>query len=86
MCCPRHTRVPDFTLVPVDLGDRVTPQEVPQRVTFWHGGMGCAGSASLRRDAELPPTFFDFPTEQWEHLRTKVIERPSRVTRSVPRA
>jgi transposase-like protein len=33
--------------------------------------------ASLRRDDELLLTFFDFPAEQWLHLRTgNVIESP----------
>jgi transposase-like protein len=39
--------------------------------------VGCPGSASLRKDEELPLTFFDFPTEHWEHLRTTdVVESP----------
>ncbi len=33
--------------------------------------------ASLRRDEELLLTFFDFPAEHWQHLRTtNVIESP----------
>jgi hypothetical protein len=39
--------------------------------------MACADSASLRKDEELPLAFFDFPTEHWEHLRTRdVVELP----------
>ena len=42
--------MPDFTLVPVGLGDRVTPHEVLRRVTSWHGRKDRAGPASLRKD------------------------------------
>jgi transposase-like protein len=43
--------------------------------------------ASLRRDEELLLTFFDFPAEHWQHLRTtNVIESPFATVRLRQRA
>jgi transposase-like protein len=43
--------------------------------------------ASLRRDGELLLTFFDFPAEHWQHLRTtNVIESPFATVRLRQRA
>jgi transposase-like protein len=56
---------------------RENAQEAIERFTADYGAKYSKAVASLRRDEELLLTFFDFPAEHWQHLRTtNVIESP----------
>jgi transposase-like protein len=56
---------------------RENAQEAIERFTADYGAKYPKAVASLRRDEELLLTFFDFPAEHWQHLRTtNVIESP----------
>ena len=56
---------------------RETAQESIERFARDYEAKYPKAVASLRRDEELLLTFFDFPAEHWQHLRTtNVIESP----------
>jgi len=56
---------------------REDAQEAIQQFAEDYGAKYPKAVASLRRDEELLLTFFDFPAEHWQHLRTtNVIESP----------
>jgi putative transposase len=56
---------------------RKAAQEAIERFETDYGAKYPKAVASLRRDEEMLLTFFDFPAEHWQHLRTaNVIESP----------
>jgi transposase-like protein len=72
-----HGRAKDALHEVMYAESREAAQEAIEHFARDYGAKYPKAAASLRRDEDLLLTFFDFPAEHWQHLRTtNVIESP----------